>query len=160
MLDHKKPDPRGVTVMIKISTLIVISALILGCEEGPTTDKESTTNKGSTTEQVPIADDCVDRSITPINIIFVKNNEIRVSPPNAPARPGDTLRFHLIGNPETRVTISGKESYAGSDWIEGEGMGRDFIEVPVDPKQEERIYGYNIVVDGIGTLDPEVTIKR
>ena len=160
MLDHKKPDPRGVTVMIRISTLIVISALILGCEEGPTTKT------------------CDGSSVTPINIKFAKNHMaketiengvtgIEVKPSKAKSHLGYKLQFHLNGDSKTTVTISGKvsDSYPDSSWIAGVGKGGDHIDVcvpdldiPEDPGK--KTYGYIIDVDGVGILDPEVTIKR
>ena len=140
--------------MLRISTLIVISALILGCEKGPTT------------ELGPTTDNCVDPPITPTNINFAKNDVIRVSPGTAEARRGDVLRFKLTGDAKTKVTISGKKSYPDSSWIKGEGMGGKFFYVCVDPDLDipvdpgEKTYGYDIAVDGVGTLDPMVIIKH
>jgi hypothetical protein len=140
--------------MIRISTLIVISALILGCEKEPTADKGPTT------------DDCVDPPITPININFAKNDVIRVSPGAAEAHRGNVLRFKLTGDNEATVHIRGKESYPDSSWIKGEGMGGEFFYVCVDPDleipegQKEKTYGYDIVIPGVGTLDPMVIVKR
>ena len=94
---------------------------------------------------------------TPINIIFAKNNEIRVIPGNAAADRGDTLIFHLAGDPKTLVTITGSGS--GAEWISGAANGGQFIEVVVGPEVAQGAYKYNIAVDGIGTLDPEVTIR-
>ena len=156
MLDRKKPDPRGVTVMIRIFTLIVTSALILGCEDGPIADKGPTTG------------DCADPPITPINIIFVKNNEIRVSNGNVPTRLGNVLQFKLTGDPDTMVTISGKKSDSGvNKWIEGSGAGKSiYVCVPPglfdeeDPKLLEKTYAYDIDVAGVGKLDPLVTVRR
>ena len=114
----------------------------------------------------PTTDECVDPPITPVNINFVKNSEIRVSPPNIPTWRGNVLRFKLTGNSATTVTVSGKSSDPAAAWIKGSGTGGGFIyvcvppelDVPVDPG--EKTYGYDIVVSGIGTLDPEVTVRR
>ena len=155
--------------MIRISTLIVISALILGCEEGPTTDQGAAAEKVPTTDKVPKTITCDGASLTPINIKFAKNDNamtgIEVKPSRALSHLGHKLQFHLNGDSETTVTISGKVSYPGSSWIAGVGNGGDHIDVcvpdldiPKDPG--EKTYGYNIVVYGVGTLDPEVTIRR
>jgi len=166
MLDHKNQAPRGVNVMIRIFTLIVISALISGCQEETVVQEETNT------------DDCVGSSLTPINIKFAKNEEadetqkngvtgIEVNPAKAKTHLGYKLQFHLIGNSETIVTISGKESksYPDSDWIKGVGKGGDFIhvcvpdlDIPEGP--EGKTYGYDIAVEGIGTLDPMVVVRR
>jgi len=166
--------------MIRIFTLIVISALISGCEEGPIADKGSTTNMGSTTEQVPPSDICVERPKTMININFAKNSEIRVFPGHARGDRGHYLQFIISGDPDTKVTISGKtgEEYPDSEWItdawkKGAAKSGRYddepdarfvnvcvpdLDIPVDPGKKK--YGYIIAVDGIGKLDPMVTISR
>jgi len=136
--------------MKNLVTLLGAAALISGCAVGPTTDN------------------CPDPPITPININFVKNNEIRVSPGNARTLRGKVLRFKLTGDRGTKVTVSGKASDPDSAWIAGSGMGGDFIYVcvdpklfeGVDPKLSERTYAYDIDVPGVGNLDPEVTVRR
>jgi len=165
---------------------------MLGCPQGPTTDQEPTTDKGATTERGSATKACDGSSVTPINIKFAKNhmaNEttkngvtgIEVKPSKAKSHIGHLLRFHLIGDSNTKVTISGKkgDEYPGSEWIteawkkraDKSGTHDDKssyrfadvcvpdLDIPEGP-DGKKTYGYNIVVDGIGTLDPEVTIKR
>ncbi len=140
--------------MIRIFTLIVISVLVLGCEKEPTADKGPTT------------DNCVDPPITPINIIFVKDEDIRVVPENALTRLGNVLKFKLTGDRDAKVTISGKQSYPDSAWIKGEGMGGKFFYVCVDPDLDipeapgVNVYWYDIAVEGVGTLDPMVVVRK
>ena len=129
-------------VMKNLVTLLGAAALISGCAVAPTTDN------------------CIDPPITPVNIIFVKNNEIRVSPGNAQSNLGKVLRFKLTGDSGTRVTISGKMSDPDAAWITGSGMGGDFIYVCVDPELSVKTYSYDIDVAGVGKLDPRVTVRR
>ena len=103
---------------------------------------------------------------TKINIIMDENHEIKAKPENVLTRVSDTLEFHLHVDPDTGVTVSGNDNYPGSGWIQGSGMGGGHIEVFVsrdlDVPEEPgvSIYGYDIVVDGVGELDPMVIVKR
>ena len=135
--------------MKKLIAILGLALLGSGCETiGPTTD------------------DCVDPPMTPVNINFVKNSEIRVSPPNVPTRLGNVLKFKLTGDPETTVTVSGKASDPDAAWIKGSGKGGGFIYVCVRPgldipaDLDEKAFSYDIIVSGIGTLDPVVTVRR
>jgi hypothetical protein len=134
--------------MKNLMTLLGAAALVSGCAVGPTTAN------------------CVDPPMTKINIVFVKNNEIRVSPGNPRTYRGNVLRFKLTGDSGTNVTISGKASDPDSAWIKGSGMGGSFIFVCVEPdldfdsRLEQKTYAYDIDVAGVGKLDPEVTVRR
>ena len=103
---------------------------------------------------------------TKIIIICSNQNGIKVKPENALTRVEDTLEFFLRGDSKTTVAISGKEDFPGSDWLEGTGTVSGSFTVPVPPDldiPEEpgvSIYGYDIVVDGVGKLDPMVIVTR
>ena len=166
--------------MIRIFTLIVISVLILGCEEAAIADKEPITDKGPTAEQGSTTDNCVEWPKTMININFARHSEIRVFPGRAQGRTRHYLRFVISGKSKTKVTIRGKtgDEYPGSEWItdawekgvdksgsDDDESGDRFVDVcvpdldiPKDPPGE-KTYGYDIAVDGVGTLDPMVVIR-
>ena len=103
---------------------------------------------------------------TKIIIICSKQNGIQAKPENALTRVEDTLEFFLRGGADTTVTISGKENYPGSEWIQGTGTVGGSFTVPIPPDLDipERpgvnVYGYNIDVAGVGMLDPLVTVRR
>ena len=130
---------------MKTLTILLGAALTMsGCAVGPST--------GERTDPPP----------TPVSITFVKNTEIKVNPPNARPYLGNVLKFNLVGDKDTMVTIEGKSSDPESSWISGSGTGAAGpIFVCVKPDlEEERTYTYKITVDGVGILDPEVTIRR
>jgi hypothetical protein len=126
--------------MNRLIACLGLAVLSTGCAVGPTLA------------------DCEEPPITNINILFVKNNEISVSPGNAITVRGNVLRFKLTGDKETQVNISGKS--ADSVWISGSGKGGDFIYVCVSPMLEKKTYSYDIKIPGVGELDPEVTVRR
>lgn len=126
--------------MNRLIACLGLAALSTGCAVGPTLG------------------DCEDPPITNINIVFAKNNEIRVSPGNANTERGNVLRFKLTGDKETQVNISGKST--DSVWISGSGKGGEFIHVCVSPKLEKKTYSYDIKIPGVGELDPAVTVRR
>ena len=125
-----------------LTTLLGAAVAMSGCAVGPSTP------------------DCPDPPPTPITINFKKNSGITVSPPNARPYLGNVLKFNLVGDSGTLVTIEGKASDPDSSWISGSGTkGPIFVCVKGD-LEEERTYKYKITVDGVGILDPEVTIRR
>jgi len=103
---------------------------------------------------------------TKINIIMDENHGIKAKPENALTRLEDTLEFFLRGGEDATVTISGKENYPGSEWIQGTGPVGGSFTVPIPPDLDVpeapgvSIYGYDIVVDGVGELDPMVIVRR
>ena len=125
-----------------LTTMLAAAVAMSGCAVGPSTD------------------DCPDPPVTPITINFKKNNEIRVRPPNARPYLGNVLKFNLVEDTGTLVTVEGKSDDPDSSWISGSGSGRHFYVCVKDDLEEERTYSYKITVDGVGVLDPEVTIRR
>jgi len=108
----------------------------------------------------PSIDECIEPPPTNITINFKKNTEIKVNPPEAKPYLGNVLVFKLVGDKDTMVTIEGKSSDPDSSWISASGKGGP-LRVCVKPDlEEERTYTYKITVDGVGILDPEVTIRR
>ena len=115
---------------------------------------------------VPEILSCTDPRATRINIVFAKNNEIRVSPGNANTRLRNVLRFKLTGDPARTVTVQGKPSDPAASWITGSGNGGDYIYICVDPDEvgdpgeSGKTFAYDIIIPGVGKLDPEVTVRR
>lgn len=130
--------------MKTLTTILGAALTMSGCAVGPSTDE------------------CPEPPPTPITINFTKNTEIKVNPPNAKPHLGNVLKFNLVGDEDTLVTLEGKPSDPESSWISGSGKGKDGpIYICVKPDlEEERTYVYKITVDGVGVLDPEVTIRR
>lgn len=109
---------------------------------------------------------CTDPRATRINIVFAKNDEIRVSPGNARTKLRKVLRFKLTGDPSRTVEVKGKASDPAASWIAGSGNGGDYIYICVDPDEvgdpgeSGKTFAYDIIIPGVGTLDPEVTVRR
>lgn len=125
-----------------LTTLLAAAVATTGCAVGPSTDE------------------CTDPPVTPITINFTKNSEIKVNPPNARPYLGNVLKFNLVGDKDTLVTIEGKSSDPDSAWISASGKGGPLYVCVSDDLVEEQTYTYKITVDGVGILDPEVTIRR
>jgi hypothetical protein len=128
--------------MKTLMTLLGAALTISGCAVGPSTD------------------DCPDPPVTPITINFTKNTEIKVNPPNARPYLGNVLKFNLVGDKDTMVTIKGKSGVPDSSWISASGKGGPLYVCVKNDLIEEETYRYEITVDGVGYLDPEVTIRR
>ena len=109
----------------------------------------------------PRFDECQNPAVTPVNIKWqVQNKLVRLqtSPNLAMVDPGDTIRFHVGGNPAETATVEGKD--ADSQWINGTSSGGYFfVCVPPDAPRDKR-YFYKVTVSNIGFLDPEVRVKR
>lgn len=132
--------------MKKLLAILCMPPVLGACAVGPTTGT------------------CVKPPITAINVNYVRNSEIRVSPPNARPHLGNVLRFKLTGDASKTVTVKGKASDPDASWISGTrsgGSGSNFIHVCVDQTLNKgQTYSYDIDVQDVGTLDPEVTIRR
>jgi len=126
--------------MKKLTLGLGAAVFFSGCAVGPTTGT------------------CIDPPITRINIVFVKNSEIKVSSPNIRTEPGNILRFKLTGASSDTVNIKGKNT--ASAWIDGTGSGGSYIDVCVDSSQADATYQYEITIPTVGYLDPEVTVRR
>ncbi len=98
--------------------------------------------------------------LVPININY-NSERIVVAPPIACARPGDLLRFKLVGAANVPVAVNGKT--APDAWIKGTGKNKwFFVVVPHDlvtGRGAEKTYKYNISAAGSPDLDPEVRIR-
>ena len=132
--------------MKKIKTAFVVSAatIVAGCAS-----------------QVPQNLDCSDGPVRRVNINYVKNSEIRVSPGTRTAKPGDVIEFKLKGVAETEVEISGGS--AASAWVKGKKDGSPsgtFVYVCVAENQADDDYKYDVAVEDIGNLDPVVRVRR
>lgn len=125
-----------------LTTLLGVTIAVAGCAVGPSTD------------------DCPDPPVTPVTINFKKNTEIKVNPPNAQPYLGNVLKFNLVGDEGTMVTVEGKASDPDAAWISASGSGGPLYVCVHDGLVEDQTYTYKITVDGVGVLDPEVTVRR
>ncbi len=130
-------------IMLRYSALLFILAALTGCAPKPPTHS------------------CKNPGIVPIGIHY-GTAELRVEPANKDAELGDALKFNLIGDLGIAVEVSPKDS--GDTWLQGDGKNRFFIVcVPEDvlpTELDEKEFGYEVTVEGIGILDPVVTIHR
>lgn len=108
---------------------------------------------------------CEKGRIETVKVKFKKNSGLSVSKPEAVVYPGDVLRFRLIGNSVRKVRIEG-ESGRG-DWLDRESAsdksGKDrYIDICVEESKADpdNPYMYELIVDGVGRLDPAVRVKR
>jgi hypothetical protein len=125
---------------MKILMILLGAAVVTtGCAVGPSTDE------------------CPDPPITKVNIHFKKNSEIRVVPPNAKPHLRNVLEFKLHGDEGTQVTVEGKDGE--SSWIKGSNSGDSIFVCVKNDLIVDRTYTYKVTVDGVGVLDPEVTVR-
>ncbi len=108
--------------------------------------------------------DCSGPPDTQIILSYVDTHnmvKVQAAPKRAEVDPEDIIRFTINGSSENLVTVSGKKSdKPHSNWISGSGTSGSFdVCVPTDVVRD-RIYKYDVNVAGIGTLDPEVRIKK
>ena len=131
--------------MMKTPTFLSLAVLMSGCAPAPPDI------------------DC-SGPITKITLSYVETYnmvKVQAAPKRAEVDPDDVIRFKINGSLGNLVTVSGKASDSpDSDWISGSGTsGSFYVCVPKDAVRD-RIYEYDVVVDDIGTLDPEVRIKK
>ena len=96
-------------------------------------------------------------------------DSIEVHPKTICVRPGDVLKFHVVGSEdfeEAEVAVTGKGR--GDEWIKGDNSkGKSnffFVVVPGDLLPEsvpdaERNYYYSVIVNGTDH-DPEVRVRN
>lgn len=99
--------------------------------------------------------------LVPININY-NSEKIVVAPPIACARPGDLLRFKLVGAANVPVAVNGKTP--ADVWVKGSGKNQWFyVIVPHDLLPDGvnyKTYKYKVSATGSPDLDPEVRIRR
>ena len=108
---------------------------------------------------------CDYSGIKTVKVKFKRNSGISVSPPEVDVSAGELLRFRLIGNSARKVNIDG-ESGRG-DWLDRESAGDSsrkdrniYICVEESEIDPDNPYMYELVVDGVGRLDPAVRVRR
>lgn len=110
----------------------------------------------------PEIDSC-DGAVKNINITYNETNnmvKIQVAPKRAEVDPDDILRFKISGNLAKTVTFQGKTSDPDASWITGSATGGSvWLCVPKDAPRN-KIYTYQVDVEDIGYLDPEVRIRN
>ena len=94
-------------------------------------------------------------------VINIKYDDKNINRPHrACARLGDTLWFKVKNKHQKRVSVKGKDN----EWISGSSKHAwFFVPVPfnaLEEKEDERIFEYSIMVEGLPDLDPEVLVRR
>jgi hypothetical protein len=103
------------------------------------------------------------QGITPINISYQQQNnmvKVQVAPHKADADRGDLIRFKVNGSLGNTVTVNGKAADPDASWITGSATSGYFYVCVTMDKVVGQTYHYEVHVDGIGFLDPEVTVRR
>ncbi|MDH5308511.1 MAG: hypothetical protein OEY08_00995 [Gammaproteobacteria bacterium] len=91
--------------------------------------------------------------------INVTRDDFGVNPPRLCVRPGDTIRFKVVGNPNSvRVDVESKPITPAS-WLSGSTALDGSFEVRA-PADAEGTYFYDISVPGYGTIDPMISVDR
>jgi len=109
--------------------------------------------------------DCEDAKQRQATVKYLKNSNIGVTPPNLEVTQGDAVIYKVIGDRSRKVNMvgSGDSSWLSVEIAEDTGSGNiRFGYVCVDKEQEpvDSPYKYKVVIEGIGELDPEVTVRR
>lgn len=103
------------------------------------------------------------RQATPVVIGYTQqNNLVRVqaAPHRINVDRGDLIRFQINGSLGNLVSVSGKATDPDAAWITGNATsGSFYVCVPMTTTKEQ-VYSYEVDVDGIGFLDPEVRVRR
>jgi len=107
---------------------------------------------------------CTDpQHTTPVNISYQQQNnmvKVQAAPHRAEADRGDLIRFKINGSLGKLVSVNGKASDPEAAWITGNATdGSFYVCVPMTANGMQT-YSYEVHVDGIGFLDPEVRVRR
>jgi hypothetical protein len=100
---------------------------------------------------------------TPVVISYAQqNNMVRVqaAPFRIEADRGDLIRFQIAGSSGNLVSVSGKATDPDAAWITGNATSGSFYVCVPMTTTEGQVYSYEVDVDGIGFLDPEVRVRR
>ncbi|MDH3532222.1 MAG: hypothetical protein OEO82_04780 [Gammaproteobacteria bacterium] len=102
-----------------------------------------------------------------MQINYQKNSSISVDKPNLEVTQGDAILYKVIGDRSRKVNFVG---VGDSSWLSTEvaantGSGRIrfgyvCVDDMQDPTENTPPYTYKVVIDGVGELDPEVTVRR
>lgn len=108
--------------------------------------------------------DCADAKRGQATVKYLKNSKIDVSPPNLEVIQGDVVVYKIVGDRSRKVEIVGD---AASGWLDeeiapnsGQGNIRFGYACVADEQDPNTPYTYKVVIDGVGELDPEVTVRR
>lgn len=117
---------------------------------------------GGCTTTLPSIGACTNaKGVTPINITYQQQNnmvKVQVAPHRADVDRGDLIRFKINGNLGKTVSVKGKETDPDASWITGNGTSGEFyVCVPITTIKDQ-VYSYEVDVDEIGFLDPEVRV--
>ena len=100
---------------------------------------------------------------TPVNISYQKQNnlvKVQAAPHRIDADRGDLIRFNINGSLGVLVSVKGKATDPDASWIAGNATaGSFYVCVPMSTNPNQ-VYSYEVDVDGIGFLDPEVRVRR
>lgn len=99
---------------------------------------------------------CRDREVT----VNHKAAYLEARPEHVEICPGRTLKVKLVPAPPagSAHTAPGSQN-PGATWLSGRNKEPGLIALVVDEKAEGP-YKYSITIDGIGTLDPRLTVAK
>jgi hypothetical protein len=107
---------------------------------------------------------CVEpQRVRSVNITYqqqINMVKVQVAPHRVEANSGDLIRFKINGTLGKLVSVKGKATDPDAAWIVGNATaGSFYVCVPMiaEPTQ---LFSYEVDVDGIGFLDPEVRVRR
>lgn len=100
----------------------------------------------------------------PVQINYQRNSSISVDKPNLEVTQGDVIMYNVVGDRTRKVEIVGD---VNSGWLDDEiaptssgGNVRKGYACVDDEQDPDIPYTYKVVIDGVGELDPEVTVRR
>lgn len=122
------------------------------------------TSAGCTTGPETADVGCEYNDIETVKVSYKKNSKMSVSKEEVEVFAGDLLHFRLIGNSVRTVKIVGTNTR--DKWLDATGPGDSsakdrHIYICVENSKVSRDpYTYEVVVDGVGRLDPAVRVRN
>jgi hypothetical protein len=123
-----------------------LSSSLMGCAIGSTR-----------TAEVDPEMVCADRTVT----VFQSTGFLAVYPEYIHVCPGRSITVKAVPPaPGTVRTIPERGNPVADDWLNAESERGEGAVMRVPESAAEGVYKYNIAVEGIGTLDPRVSVVR
>lgn len=100
---------------------------------------------------------CADRTVT----VFQSTGFLAVYPEYIHVCAGRSITVKAVPRaPGTVRTIPERGNPAADDWLSAEGEKGGTAVIRIPESATEGVYKYNITVEGVGTLDPRVSVVR